>query len=1167
MRLAKIKLGGFKSFVDPTTIPFPSSMSAVVGPNGCGKSNVIDAARWVMGESSAKHLRGGSMEDVIFNGSTSRKPVGRAFVELIFDNSDGTLGGEYANYNEIAIKRVVTRDGQSQYSLNGTRCRRKDITDLFLGTGLGPRSYAIIEQGMITRFIDARPEDMRVYIEEAAGISKYKERRKETESRMRHTQDNLERLEDVRAEVGRQLEHLQRQAEAAERYQALAAERETARTNLQALRLRDLNTQAQASDAERQQEEAALAARQTELKELEATLEQARERLHEANEALASAQARYYEHASEIKRLDQAIAHAQTLYERQTRELAEAEASLTQAQTDLDQEQAHLQELAGEQARLEPEQELAEAAQASAEEALATAAQAEQRAQQRWENLAEQLTEPKRRVQVERTRAEHAQAQLTRAREQAAKLQSERQALDIAGLAARVAELQSEVATARAATQEREAELAATGTALDAARAAVREQQSALAAKRSELQQCQGRLASLEALQQAALGKDAAGLGEWLASRGLEAAPRLGELLTTEAGWERAVETVLGEALQAVCVDCLDAHTEGLDTLGDDPLVLFEIGAPMATAGEPGQLTQKLAGPSPLAGLLAGIMTVTDLPQALAMRAKLQPGQSVITPDGLWLGPDWLRVGRAGQTGVGLLAREQSLRATRAEADRLEAEHARLSEALAAAETEQARLETERDSRQEAVNAAHRAQSTSAAELSKQQAEHERQTQRQQQLDTAIAEQEREAEQHEAALEEAETQIARAEAEVAELTAQTERLQSERSELRAQAETARQQVQQRQQAVHELAKTLTGVSRQRDTVAQTITRLQTQLEQAQTRRQSLADALAEQDTPIADLEAERAVWAERQAQAEQAVNAAKAEVQSIEHQTREREQARAQRERELERTRERVDQLRMAWQEADVRRRTLIEELAAEAVELDPVLERLPADAQAADWQTTLDALEQRIKRLGNVNLAAIDEYRELSERKAYLDSQYDDLTGALETLEQAIRKIDRETRNRFQTTFNAINQRLGQTFPRLFGGGESYLEMTGDDILTTGIVVMARPPGKRLASIQLMSGGEKALTAVAVVFAIFELNPAPFCMLDEVDAPLDEANVGRFGELVRDMSQRVQFIMITHNKTSMELADHLIGITMREPGVSRPVTVDIEAAAQMATG
>ena len=1166
MRLSKIKLAGFKSFVDPVTINLPSSLTGIVGPNGCGKSNTIDAVRWVMGESSAKHLRGDSMEDVIFNGSSTRKPVAQASVELVFDNSDGTLGGEYARYSEISIRRQVVRDGTSTYFLNGTKCRRRDITDIFLGTGLGPRSYAIIEQGMISRLIEAKPQELRVYLEEAAGISKYKERRRETENRIRHTRDNLDRLNDLREEVEKQLNHLQRQAKTAEKYKTLKEEERRTRAELLVLKLQSMSGDLAQRESLLREEETGVEKQMAALRHAEAEIERLREERTKANEAFNDVQGRFYKLGGEISRTEQSIQHQRELLERQQQEQSENAAAMQQAEQHIQQDEARLEELRKEAAQLEPDFAAAQTRLEAATAQLQEAEQAMAEWQERWEAHNKRAAEPAQKAQVERARMEQLERQLQQLAQRETRLQEEQTRLSAEQLSEEISQFSAEAETAKTRMQQLQSNLDQTLQNIHDLREESRAGREQLEALQHEAQQLRGRLASLEALQQAALGKEQQGVSQWLEQQGLAAATRLAEQIKAPPEWSAAVEMVLGDYLEAVQVEALENHLDALQQLGQGHVLLIE---PASVAGPAGSdtLWSVVDAPESVQGLLQSVHIAESLPAAMAMRKSLAAHESVITREGIWLGPHWLRVSREVDEHAGVLARKEEIAELQQKLDALDQQIAAVQAGNAQRNERLKQLEQARQEQQAEVNQSHRHFAERNALLSSRQSRQEQIENRRQAVANELSELEAQMQADQEALEAATRARNEALASMDELTREHETLRRQREKLTEALAAARAGHQQHQEAMHRLNVQMEAQRTAEASTRQNLERMRAQIEHLRQRSESLQQALAVGDEPVLNLQTQLDALLARRVEEEVALNAARDALQAVENQLREQEQSRQDIEQSINEQRQGLESLKMACQEIRVRRQTLLEQLAETEYELDTLKAELPEQANSVEWEQKLERLVQRIQRLGPINLAAIDEFQEQSERKTYLDSQYNDLVEALETLEKAIRKIDRETRARFKETFDRVNTRLQEMFPRLFGGGSAHLEMTEDDLLTTGVAVMARPPGKRISNIHLMSGGEKALTAVALVFAIFELNPAPFCMLDEVDAPLDEANVGRFCDLVREMSERVQFIFITHNKTTMELSEHLMGVTMREPGVSRLVDVDVDEAAMMATG
>jgi chromosome segregation protein len=1166
MRLTKIKLAGFKSFVDPTTIGFPSSLVGVVGPNGCGKSNIIDAVRWVMGEISAKHLRGDSMADVIFNGSSSRKPVGHAFVELVFDNSDGKLGGEYANYSEVSLKRLVSRDGTSSYFLNGVRCRRKDITQLFLGTGLGSRSYAIIEQNMISRVIEAKADEMRAFLEEAAGISKYKERRRETETRIAHTRENLARLSDLRDEVEKQLRHLQRQAATARRYQALKQEERQVHAELLALRLREVESESGARQAILNERDIALQAALAEQRSVEAEIERARHEHDARADVVSEVQGRYYQVGAEISRSEQAIEHARQIRARHRQELEQIAQGLQEAGAHRVRDAAQAAELAAALAELEPGLETARLAEESAAARLADAEGAMNGWQERWEGFNQSLRSASSAAEAERARLEEMDNQLRRLVSQRERATQEHGTLAQADVAGTLEDLERAESEARAGLEATRERMSGFVAALQAERGRERELSEASRVARRETQDVEGRIVSLEALQRAALGQGQGKVVDWLKSRGLDASPRLAQQLSVDSGWERAVETVLGSYLEAVCVDSIDDVAGMLESLGAGTVTFFA-GAQGATGGGHGAdtLRARVQGPVGLDALFEGIVATETLGDALSVRPRLRAGQSVITRDGIWIGPDWLRVSRDRDAHEGVIEREHELRRQRGELDGLQARNRALDEELEAVRHRVRELEDRLADEQSQLSRSGAAHMNLRAQLDGLRAKAEQRNARMQQLAAELAEVESALEVANAGNRSTRARLEEAVETMAELEEQRRALESERDVLRQSLAEARQRAEQDRNAAREVAIRVESRRTGQQSLLASLERLDGQIAQFEIRRTDLETQLGSGESAESELKSALEQALQQRVAIEEELSAARRQLEALDASLRELDERRARAEAAVQDARDLLENVKFSVQELRLRRETLLEQFVATRLELAEVTTALAPEADVVTWEQRLAETSEKIERLGQVNLAAIDEFREQSERKEYLDRQFGDLTDALTTLEEAIRKIDRETRSRFQDTFDRVNTGLKDKFPRLFGGGHAYLELVGEDVLESGVAIMARPPGKRNSSISQLSGGEKALTAVALVFSIFELNPAPFCLLDEVDAPLDENNVGRFCDIVREMSSRVQFVFVTHNKSTMELANQLLGVTMNEPGVSRLVAVDVDEAMRLA--
>lgn len=1162
MRLKCIRLAGFKSFVDPTTVSFPSNMTAVVGPNGCGKSNIIDAVRWVLGESSAKNLRGEAMTDVIFNGSNSRQPVAQASIELVFDNSAGQLSGEYASYGEISVRRRVGRDGQNTYFLNGSKCRRRDITDIFLGTGLGPRSYAIIEQGMISRLIEARPDDLRIFIEEAAGISKYKERRRETENRIRRTQENLSRLSDLRQELGRQLERLQRQAGAARSYQQLREQQRQCQQQLTAMRWRELDQQGQQLEQLLDEQEVLLQAQISAQYQADAQSEQLREQQHEQTAGFNQVQAGFYAVGAQIARTEQSIEHGKQRLKQLNHELLQAqrqqqetEQHLAGDRQQLQEQRLQLQELEQRQQQQLEQDELCQAQLLHCEEQL-------QNWQEQWQQHSQQCARPRQQAELERLRITQLERSGQQLHQSIAALEQELQQLQQQQAGDDSTQLQLEQQRLEQQQQELQYQQQECTARQQQLREAIGQLQQQQHQHQTALQRCQGQIAALQALQEDALQPDESVAG-WLQQQQLQNQPRLAQQLQVEPGWEHALETLLQQRLQAVCVESWPDDFSALQG-GRLELVRYAPAAEIPLADN--SLASKVRHPQlDLSAWLSGVYCADNLDAARQLLARLGAQDTVVTRDGYWLGQNFLRVQLGQEQQQGFLQRAVRLEQLEQQEQQLQLQVQDCQQQLEQQQQQQHGLEqqlaTIRSQEQQCAGNLARVSNL----LTGQQVRNEQAGQRQQQisaqlqqLQTQQASDGQELEISQQLLQELQLQVAVADEQSAELQQHHASLRQQYEQARARAQDSSRQCQQLE------VQSSTLVTRIAST-EQALARLQEQLQRGRQRHEQLGLELERDGSPLQELQEQLQAQLEQHQQVEQQLNYARQQLELTDERMRQVEQQRQQAVQQAEQLRSQAEQLRLNRHTLQIQQQALQQELAADELEPAQLLLQLPQQASIEDWQHQLQQLEQQISRLGAINLAAIEEFSRQSQRKEYLDAQNDDLEEALATLENVIRKIDRETRQRFKQTFEQINQGLGELFPKVFGGGMASLALTGEDLLDTGVAIMARPPGKKNSTIHLLSGGEKALTALALVFAIFQLNPAPFCMLDEVDAPLDDANVARYARLVQEMSGHVQFIYITHNKIAMQMADQLLGVTMQEPGCSRMVAVDLEQAAAMA--
>ncbi len=1167
MRLRKIKLSGFKSFVDPTTLIVPGNLVGIVGPNGCGKSNIIDAVTWVMGESSAKHLRGESLTDVIFNGSSARQPVSQAMVELVFDNTEGRVGGQYASYSELAIKRQINREGISAYYLNGTRCRRKDIHGLFLGTGLGPRGYSIIEQGMISKLIEAKPDELRVFIEEAAGISKYREKRRETENRMRHTKENLDRLHDIREELGKQLNHLQRQAKAAERYQVLKQEERQLKAELLALNYRDLKHEVGQRDDKVREQENRVEECISILRKIESEIEKKRDELVAANEAFNVVQSGYYQVGADISQLEQKIEYSKERINALEADMVKVQGLIKSTEEQHKHDQQKLIELSEKVKSLEPKLNDYRSDSNKAYDSLNQAEQAMQKWQDEWDAFRETDANFRQQIEVGNARTMHLGESLEQTVFRRQSLVEEQEAAENENLDKQLEELEAALATRTGQVETARQQLEEKNNSVRENRDRVHLLTEKIATVRTQHQKLEGTLAALVPLQQGDDSLDQAEIADWLKKMGEPSAPRLLELLNVEPEWAHALETVLGEHLQSVIVNSFDSALQALQSWGQGNLSVITGASDADRAARNNDLPRlidKVVSGTSLDSLLAKIYLADDLAIALTVCSRLGANESVVTRSGIWIGQGWIRINQS-KSEDSILLREQKIQSLKAENTGLLATISDLQQQLEQARANLESAEKQQQEMQSLVGQTQNQLTSTQAQFAEIKARRESIARRIEQIneEVELLQNREESSRHE--IESIRSMLVRTQNDQANLAAQKSSLIELREKHAGLLEQARTNWQSTHEHSHEIALQLESLSSQRASLEQAIKRNEIQLGNMTANLADLQKALLVVREPLDELHKNLEARLAVRLATEKQLSKARENVQLIDVAIREQEQSRIGAEHAVDENRVALEKLKLDAQEHKVRLQTVNEMLQEGEHQPDLILETIEEGANKQNWQEKITVTENKIQRLGPINLAAIEEYTQLNERKDYLDRQNADLTEALTTLENAIKKIDKETRTRFKETFDLLNANLKEMFPVLFGGGIAYLEMTGNDLLETGVAIMARPPGKKNSSIHLLSGGEKALTAVALVFAIFKLNPAPFCILDEVDAPLDDTNAGRFSQLVAQMSADVQFLFITHNKITMEIANQLLGVTMHEPGVSRLVTVDIDEAVKMA--
>ncbi len=1169
VRLNSIKLSGFKSFAEPTNFLLPGQLVGVVGPNGCGKSNIMDAVRWVLGESKASELRGESMQDVIFNGTTTRKPASRSSVELVFDNADHRAGGQWGQFTEISVKRVLTRDGTSSYYINSQPVRRRDVQDVFLGTGLGPRAYAIIGQGTISRIIESRPEELRLFLEEAAGVSKYKERRRETENRLADTRENLTRVEDILRELNNNLDKLEKQAEVAQQYQNLQAAAQLKQNQLWFLKRAEADEGQGRLKQEAEKAVNDLEARVADLRHVEADLETIRQAHYAAGDGVNQAQGRLYEASAEVGRLEAEIRFVVEGRQRAEARLGQLIEQIAQWATRRADAETEIEQLAEQGAQAE-------------DAAITLAAQLEDQ-QQALPELEDALRAAQGRAGEQRGAVAQVQQQIQvlaaeqrGIEEQSRQLGSRRDKLgaDKNALAApdeqRLLNLQAQLAEAQEASTVHEArlhELQDSVPQLDDARRAAQQAVNAESAKQADLS---ARMEALKALQERV--KTDGKLRPWLQKHGLDGLQGLWSRIHVEPGWENALEAALRERMSALEVSRLDmVRAFAADA---PPAKLAFYTPPSAPLPEPAGRLPRLADllrlhdagqKALLADWLAGCYTAPSLEDALAARAQLQAGEAIYVPSGHAVTAHGVAFYAPDSEQAGLLARAQEIenldKQLRAQALIGEEARATLIRAEAAYSDASQRLVGARREASEAQQRAHglQVETLRLAQLA------EQSRARSQQIDGDLAEvdaalealQERRVT-AEARFEELDLQLADTQERHAQLDEHVIGAERKLGEAREQQRALERQAQEAAFAQRSLQARRAELARTIDTAAQQAGGLADEQQRAQDELARLTDAAAQ-----AGLQSALALKLER----EQALGALRSSYDDLTAKLRASDERRLGLERELDPLRQRITDLQLKEQAARLGTEQYTQQLAEAQADLAAVEQSiLDGNVRLSGLQGEIDRLHQGIQALGAVNLAALDELTSARERKQFLDAQSADLTEAMTTLEDAIKKIDGETRELLGGTFNTVNEHFGRMFPELFGGGQAKLVMTGEEILDSGVQVMAQPPGKKNQTIHLLSGGEKALTAIALVFAIFQLNPAPFCLLDEVDAPLDDANTERYARLVTKMSgQGTQFLFISHNKIAMEMAQQLIGVTMQEQGVSRIVAVDMESAVGMA--
>ena len=1168
MRLNSIKLSGFKSFSDPTNFVLPGQLVGVVGPNGCGKSNIMDAVRWVLGESKASELRGDSMQDVIFNGTTTRKPASRASVELVFDNEDHRAGGQWAQFAEIAVKRVLTRDGNSSYYINNQLVRRRDVQDVFLGTGLGPRAYAIIGQGTISRIIESKPEELRLFLEEAAGVSKYKERRRETENRLSDTRDNLTRVEDILRELNSNLEKLEKQAEVAQRYHELSRQASLKQHQLWYLKRVDAHREQEQVRAQAQEAVNALEARLADLRQVEAELEAVRQAHYSSGEEVNKAQGQLYEASAEVGRLEAEIRFVVEGRQRVNQRLQALAEQKIQWQTRSQQAQSEIEDLIGREQ---------DGGQASGvlQTQLDSLGLEFPALEERSKAAQRQAQEQRDRVALVQQQISVLAAEQRGMDEQARQLEVRRERLlqdknsQITPDDARLDALKVEAQGAAGAAQQAQVELDAAQTELSATDAQRAQAQQSNSSESARLADLNARSEALKALQERV--KTDGKLQPWLLKHGLGELQGLWTRLHITPGWESALEAALRERMASLEVSRLELVRAFEQDAPPTKLAFYSPPA-ASTSAQPSALPRLAdllqlhddAQRAVMQNWLQGCFTASSLDEALALRGKLAPGESIYLASGHSVGAHSVTFYAADSEQAGLLARAQEIEnlAKQIKAQNLIAQDAR--SALT-------RLETAYGAATQALQAKRRLSADTQArshelqvQLLKLSQAIEQARERGakidadlQEIDQAILAIEQGREAAQTRFEALDTELGQAQERQVGLDDLVLAAESALHDWRERQRGLERQAQEANFSLRSMGARREELLRAKDTAEQQMLGVDADVQAAHVELSGLNDTAANEG-----LQQALAVKLEREGQ----LAARRSAYDDLSAKLRASDERRLQIEHALEPQRSRITELQLKEQAARLGFEQYDQMLAEAQVDLEALKVSVSDESvRLAGLPSEIDRLQRDISALGPVNLAALDELSTARERKEFLDAQSADLGDAMQTLEDAIRKIDAETRELLAGTFATVNEHFGKMFPELFGGGNARLVMMGEEILDAGVQVFAQPPGKKNQSIALLSGGEKALTAIALVFAIFQLNPAPFCLLDEVDAPLDDANTERYARLVTRMSKQTQFLFISHNKIAMEMAVQLIGVTMQEQGVSRIVAVDMDAAMSMA--
>ena len=1155
MRLSSIKLSGFKSFVDSTIINLDSNLVGVVGPNGCGKSNVIDAVKWVLGESSAKNLRSDSMSDVIFNGSETRKPVGTASVELIFDNEDRTISGPYAQFNEVSVRRVVSRDGLSNYYLNNTNCRRKDITNLLLGTGLGSSGYSIIEQGMISKIIDAKPDEIRSYLEEAAGVTKFKERRKDTLNRLRHTQENLDRIEDIIQEVSKQLDKLTRQAKNAERYKELKQEQLKVNSEIIFLRIREIDSKKELLDQSLLNLRNDRERISTEKIKLVTELSTLKTKADESQEVFDTLQKNFYQTGSKISNLESQKSLINDTIQSINQDIEKIHHDLENSRQMLTEDANKLDDSSTRDNTLNPELN---------EKNLLLNKQT---------SALELLSEEMKNIQASKNEASTTN---NRHNSELIKLDADidQNSENISRINRTLDDINSQLSDISKKTildvESNENDINA-----------LKDKQSALISNINEHQNlCDGIKENLESLHlnhnnlKTQLSKNIGqveSLKEFLnlnkpeidssLKENLELRKSCSDLLKVEEGWESAIDIVLGDRLNSYFLNN-EINQETIRELSDyESISLENLTNNQSMTIPAGSLHSKIITDYLIEELIH-IRAVENIDEAIEHIEDLKPNQSVITKSGIWLSKNFYRSASSGQEGI--LSIEKKIHVLNDEIDGI---RALLDKDSTKINGVKINLDEEIkiiESLKEAIDLNKEALDDQIIEQNRLIAHNDAIKDRKITLENQKALLEKEKLDREQISKDKHSTKKILQNKIDEYAARLDQLSTQELELMSKIEELNLDITINQKRLHEIEIEIKEHTTIKSSTETGIQRLENQIQILEENLISRNNSLNNKNLELNEVNIKLDTTLVEYQKLDEKVIQSKSELSEISSNILAIEDSIAVNDNKINQLRDQIETNSLANKELEVNHKNLNDDLAELGISFNAVSTTISDAVNLTEHQDLLDSISRKLSNLGAINLAAIEEKEELDERKSFLDEQFDDLTSAIRVLQEAINKIDNETKEKFREMFEGANQALKYYFPKLFGGGHAFLELESEDLLTAGVYIMSSPPGKKINNISMLSGGEKTLTAIAFIFSMFHLNPSPFCLLDEVDAPLDESNVGRFSELVAAMSEKVQFLLITHNQATMEVLESLMGVTMAEPGVSRIVSVNMKDAVSL---